>query len=44
MEFAYFFNAFGTKVTIVEMMPNTRPVEDHEVSVELKKSSKKSGI
>lgn len=44
VEFAYFFNAFGTKVTIVEMMPNILPVEDHEVSVELEKSFKKSGI
>ncbi|MDC0201257.1 dihydrolipoyl dehydrogenase [Verrucomicrobia bacterium] len=44
VEFAYFFNAFGTKVTIVEMMPNILPVEDQEVSVELEKSFKKSGI
>ncbi|MEC7639213.1 MAG: FAD-dependent oxidoreductase, partial [Verrucomicrobiota bacterium] len=44
VEFAYFFNAFGTKVTIVEMMPNLLPVEDQEVSAELEKSFKKSGI
>ena len=44
VEFAYFFNAFGTKVTIVEMMPNILPVEDQEVSAELEKSFKKSGI
>lgn len=44
IEFAYFFNAFGTKVTIVEMMPNILPVEDREVSDELEKSFKKSGI
>ena len=44
VEFAYFFNAFGTKVTIVEMMPNILPVEDQEVSAELAKSFKKSGI
>ena len=41
VEFAYFFNAFGTKVTIVEMMPNILPVEDREVSEELEKSFKK---
>jgi len=44
IEFAYFFNAFGTKVTVVEMMPNILPVEDQEVSAELEKSFKKNGI
>ncbi|MEM1294578.1 MAG: dihydrolipoyl dehydrogenase [Verrucomicrobiota bacterium] len=44
IEFAYFFNAFGTKVTVVEMMPNILPVEDEEVSVALAKSFKKDGI
>lgn len=44
VEFAYFFNAFGTKVTIVEMMPNILPVEDTEVSVTLEKSLAKQGI
>lgn len=44
VEFAYFFNAFGTKVTIVEMMPNILPVEDTEVSVALEKSLTKQGI
>lgn len=44
VEFAYFFNAFGTKVTIVEMMPNILPVEDTEVSVALEKSLAKQGI
>jgi dihydrolipoamide dehydrogenase len=44
VEFAYFFNAFGTKVTIVEMMPNILPVEDTEVSVALEKSLVKQGI
>ena len=38
VEFAYFFNAFGTKVTLVEMLPNILPVEDTEVSVALEKS------
>merc|ERR1712185_488212 len=32
VEFAYFYNAIGTNVTIVEYMPNIVPVEDEEVS------------
>lgn len=44
VEFAYFFNSFGTKVTIVEMLPNLLPVEDTEVSVALEKSFTKQGI
>lgn len=44
IEFAYFFNAFGTKVTVVEMMPNILPVEDTEVSVALEKSLSRQGI
>jgi dihydrolipoamide dehydrogenase len=44
IEFAYFYNAFGTKVTVVEMMPNILPVEDAEVSVALEKSLAKAGI
>ncbi|MDA0813191.1 MAG: FAD-dependent oxidoreductase, partial [Verrucomicrobia bacterium] len=44
VEFAYFFNAFGTKVTIVEMMPVILPVEDEEVSKTLEKAFIKSGI
>jgi dihydrolipoamide dehydrogenase len=44
VEFAYFYNAMGTKVTIVEFMPNIVPVEDEEVSKQLLKSFKKSGI
>lgn len=44
IEFAYFFNAFGTKVTVVEMLPNVLPVEDTEVSVALEKSLIKQGI
>lgn len=43
-EFAYFYNAMGTKVTIVEFMPNILPVEDEDVSKEMAKSLKKSGI
>jgi dihydrolipoamide dehydrogenase len=43
-EFAYFYNAMGTKVTIVEFMPNILPVEDEEVSKEVAKQFKKGGI
>ena len=44
MEFGYFYNAFGTKVTIIEMMPNLLPVEDTEVSQTVEKAYKKMGI
>jgi dihydrolipoamide dehydrogenase len=44
IEFAYFFNSFGTKVTVVEMMPNILPVEDTEVSVTLERALSKQGI
>ncbi len=44
VEFAYFYNTIGTKVTIVEYLPNIVPVEDEEVSKQLEKSFKKSGI
>ncbi len=44
IEFAYFWNCFGTKVTVVEMMPNILPVEDTEVSVALEKSLTKQGL
>ena len=43
MEFAYFYKTFGTKVSVVEMMPNLLPVEDTEVSVEIEKIYKKQG-
>ena len=43
-EFAYFYNAMGTKVTIVEFMANIVPVEDEDVSKQLEKSFKKMGI
>jgi dihydrolipoamide dehydrogenase len=43
-EFAYFYNAMGTKVTIVEFLPTILPIEDEEVSKEITKSFKKSGI
>ncbi|MDF1754075.1 MAG: dihydrolipoyl dehydrogenase [Verrucomicrobiales bacterium] len=44
VEFAYFFNAFGTKVLLVEMEDRLLPVEDREVSAALAKSFKKQGI
>ena len=44
VEFAYFYNAIGTKVTIVEFLPNIVPNEDEEVSKALEKSLKKAGI
>jgi dihydrolipoamide dehydrogenase len=44
VEFAYFFNAFGTKVTLVEMMPNILPLEDTEISQTLEKAFVKQGI
>ncbi|TSA26924.1 MAG: dihydrolipoyl dehydrogenase [Ignavibacteriales bacterium] len=44
VEFAYFYNVLGTKVTIIEMMENILPVEDKEVSETLEKNFKKRGI
>ncbi len=44
VEFAYFYNSIGTKVTIVEFMPRIVPVEDEDVSKELEKSFKKQGM
>jgi dihydrolipoamide dehydrogenase len=44
VEFAYFYNAMGTEVTIVEYMPRIVPVEDEDVSKQLERSFKKSGI
>lgn len=43
-EFAYFYNSIGTKVTLVEYLPNVVPVEDEEVSKQLGRSFKKAGI
>ena len=44
VEFAYFYNTLGVEVTIVEYMPNIVPVEDEDVSKQLQRSFKKSGI
>ena len=43
-EFAYFLNAFGTKVTLVEMMDQILPVEDDEVAKVVERSFSQSGI
>lgn len=44
VEFAYVYASMGTKVTIVEFMPNVVPVEDEDISKELAKQYKKLGI
>jgi len=44
VEFAYIYSAFGTKVTLVEMMPRLVPVEDDEIGDSLKKSYSNQGI
>jgi len=44
VEFAYFYNAIGTEVTIVEFQDTIVPVEDKDVSKQLEKSLKKQGI
>lgn len=44
IEFAYFYNAIGTKVTVVEYLDNIVPVEDEDVSKQLLRSLKKAGI
>lgn len=43
-EFAYFYNAIGTEVILVEFLPRIVPVEDEEVSKALEKSFKKAGM
>jgi dihydrolipoamide dehydrogenase len=44
VEFASIFNRFGSKVTILEMLPRLVPVEDEEISKELERHFKKAGI
>ena len=44
VEFAYIYNAFGTQVTLVEMMPRLVPVEDDDIGDALKKSYSRQGI
>jgi dihydrolipoamide dehydrogenase len=44
MEFGYFYHTFGTKVTVIEMMPRIVPVEDDDIGVALEKVYKKHGM
>lgn len=44
VEFAYFYNAVGTKVTLIEMMPSILPIEDREITKSLTASLQRSGI
>ena len=44
VEFAHFYNAMGTQVTVVEFMPNIVPVEDEDISKQMEKSMKKAGV
>ena len=44
VEFAYFYNAMGTEVTLIEFQPRIVPVEDEEISKQMERSFKKSGI
>ena len=44
VEFGYFYNSVGSKVTIVEFLPRLVPIEDEEISKELEKNFKKNGI
>ena len=44
VEFAHFYNAMGTEVTIVEFMPNVVPVEDEDISKQMERSMKKAGV
>ena len=43
-EFAYFYQSMGTKVTLIEVLPNIVPIEDEEVSKTLERAFKKSGM
>ncbi|MBA22645.1 MAG: dihydrolipoyl dehydrogenase [Flavobacteriales bacterium] len=44
IEFAHFYNAMGTEVTVVEFQDRIVPVEDEEISKQLERSFKKAGI
>ncbi len=44
VEFAYLYNAYGTKVTLIEAMERLLPGEDHEISKELENALSKQGI
>jgi len=44
MEFAYFYNAMGSEVTVIEAAPQVLPLEDAEISKVVDRSFKKNGI
>lgn len=44
MELGYFYNAYGTKVTIIEMLDHILPLEEPEVAAEVAKAFKKKGF
>src|SRR5207244_13200376 len=44
VEFASIYNSFGTKVTLIEVLPNIVPIEDEEVSKDVKRVFTKQGI
>lgn len=44
VEFAHFYNAMGTEVTLVEFLPSLVPLEDEDVSKQFERSFKKAGI
>ena len=44
VEFAYFYRAYGSEVTIIEMLPRLVPTEDEEVSQHLERALKRQGI
>jgi dihydrolipoamide dehydrogenase len=44
IEFGYFYHSFGTKVTVIEMMPRMLPVEDDDVCAAMEKVYKKAGM
>ena len=43
-EFAYFYNSLGTKVILIELLPQILPIEDEEISKQIERSFKKSGM
>ena len=43
-ELAFFYNSIGTKVTLIELLPNILPIEDEEVSKQIERSFKKVGM
>jgi dihydrolipoamide dehydrogenase len=44
LEFAYIYSGFGTKVTVIEMLPRILPTEDPEASEVLAKTLQRRGV